>query len=199
MPWGLYRFHQSRLPHFITFTCYRRQSFLSTPTIRDAFLRVLERTRLRYDVLIYGFVVMPNHLHLLISEPKQGTIATVIQSLKIASTRYQKTHIWQRKADMGHKSQADHETQDSPFWQHRYYDRNVRDHEEFIAALKYIHRNPVKRGLVEKPEDWRWSSYRHYALDEQGIVAVESPWASYRRNHPSADRNQLSRTFAKDE
>jgi putative transposase len=92
VPWGLYRFHQSRLPHFITFTCYRRQPFLSTPIIRDALLTVLERTRLRYDFLIYGFVVMPNHVHLLISEPKQGTIATVIQCLKVAMARYQKTH-----------------------------------------------------------------------------------------------------------
>ncbi len=193
MPWGLYRFHQSRLPHFITFTCYRRQSFLNTPAVRDALLRILERTRLRYDLLIYGFVVMPNHVHLLISEPKQGTIATVIQSLKIACARYAKTHICQKKADMGHDVQA------KPFWQRRYYDRNVRDHEEFVNDLKYIHRNPLKRGLVKKPEDWPWSSYRHYALDEQGIVAVESPWAAYKRKHPSADRNQLSRICAKDE
>jgi putative transposase len=199
LPWGLYRFHQSRLPHFITFTCYRRQSLLSTPDTRDALLRILERTRLRYDFMIYGSVVMPNHVHLLISEPKQGTIATVIQSLKVASARYQKTHICQQKADMGHRTEArmGHEAQATAFWQCRYYDRNVRDNNEFIAALKYIHRNPVKRGLVEKPEDWPWSSYRHCALDEQGIVAVESPWAAYKRNHPSADRNQLSRIFAK--
>ena len=190
MPWGLYRFHHSRLPHFITFTCYRRQPFLNTPEVRDAFLRVLERTRLRYDFLIYGFVVMPSHVHLLISEPKQGMIATVIQALKIAYARYAKTHICQHKADMGHDEQT------TSFWQRRYYDRNVRDNEEFIAALKYIHRNPVSRGLVAQQEDWLWSRYRHYALDEPGIVAVESPWAAYKRKHPSADRNQLSRIFA---
>jgi putative transposase len=58
---------------------------------------------------------------------------------------------------------------------------------------------PVKRGLVEKPEDWRWSSYRHYAFHELGIVALESPWAAYKRKHLSADPNDLSRIFAKDE
>ncbi len=99
---------------------------------------------------------------------------------------------------MGHKA-VGHETQASPFWQRRHYDRNVRDHEEFINDLKYIHRNPVKRGLVKKPEDWPWSSYRHYALDEPGIVAVESTWAAYKRKHPSADRNQLPRIFARNE
>lgn len=57
--------------------------------------------------------------------------------------------------------------------------------------------NPVKRGLVEKPEDSPWSSYRHNALDGQAIVAIESPWAAHKRKHPSADRNQLSRIFWK--
>jgi len=135
-PWGLYRFHQSRLPHFVTFTCYRRQSFLNYPSVRDAFLRVLERTRLRYDFLVYGFVVMPNHIHLLISEPQCGTIATVIQWLKIASARHEKTHLCQTKPDMGH------DVQGRPFWQRRYYDRNVRNDEEFIHAFKYIHCKP---------------------------------------------------------
>ena len=87
VPWALYRFHQSRLPHFITFTCYRGQSYLNTSTRRDAFLNVLERTRQRYQFRVFGFVVMSNHIHLLISEPQQGTIATVIQSLKIASAK----------------------------------------------------------------------------------------------------------------
>jgi len=147
----------------------------------------------RYDFLIYGFVVMPNHVHLLISEPKNGTIATVIQSLKIATARYEKTHICQTKADMGHDAQG------TPFWQRRYYDRNVRDHEEFIAALKYIHRNPAKRGLVDKPEDWPWSSYRSYALHEHSLVSIETPWAAYKRKHPSTNPHELDRILAKKE
>ena len=157
-------------------------------------MSILERTRVRYDFFIYGFVVMPNHVHLLISEPKRDTVATVIQALKIASARYEKTHISQKMGDMGHKGTAS-----SSFWQRRYYDRNVRDNEEFVAALKYIHRNPVKRGLVSNPEDWQWSSYRSYALHEQGTVAVESPWAAYKRKHPYADPNNPSRIFALDE
>jgi hypothetical protein len=83
VPWGLYRFHQSRLPHFITFTCYRWQALLNTSEIRDVFLKILERARVRFDFLIYGFVIMPNHVHLLISEPMVGTLATVIQAIKI--------------------------------------------------------------------------------------------------------------------
>jgi putative transposase len=65
-----------------------------------------------------------------------------------------------------------------PFWQARYYDRNVRDYEEFTVKLRYLHRNPVERGLVAKPEDWKWSSYRHYALRETGVVEIESQWTA---------------------
>jgi hypothetical protein len=64
------------------------------------------------------------------------------------------------------------------FWQKRYYDRNLRDHREFVLKIGYIHRNPVKRGLVRSPEEWKWSSYRHYALREMGVVEIESKWTA---------------------
>src|SRR5579864_6820814 len=64
------------------------------------------------------------------------------------------------------------------FWQKRYYDRNVRDEREFVEKLRYIHRNPVKAGLCELPEGWPWSSFRHYALREKGIVEIESEWTA---------------------
>ena len=67
------------------------------------------------------------------------------------------------------------------FWQKRYYDRNVRDAREFSIKLRYLHRNPVKRGLVIDPTEWKWSSFRHYALREVGVVEIESKWtARYR-------------------
>ena len=76
MPRGLYRFHHSGTSHFITFTCYRRYSYLADPAIRDLFVQALERTRSLYRMNIYGFVVMPEHVHLLISEPERGTVAS---------------------------------------------------------------------------------------------------------------------------
>jgi putative transposase len=69
----------------------------------------------------------------------------------------------------------------SSFWQKRYYDRNVRDEREFKVKLRYLHRNPVKRGLVKDPADWKWSSFRHYALREVGPVEIESEWTAVDR------------------
>ena len=64
------------------------------------------------------------------------------------------------------------------FWQKRYYDCNVREEREFREKLRYIHRNPVKRGLVLEAGDWKWSSFRHYALREKGVVEIESEWTA---------------------
>ena len=73
-------------------------------------------------------------------------------------------------ANLGHASGV--------FWQKRYYDRNVRDEREFMEKLRYLHRNPVKAGLCELPEDWPWSSFRHYARREKGVVEIESEWTA---------------------
>lgn len=68
-----------------------------------------------------------------------------------------------------------------PFWQKRYYDRNIRNHKEFVKKLRYIHRNPVTAGLVDKPEDWKWSSFRHYLSGEWCGVEIESEWTARER------------------
>ena len=133
MPLGLYRFHHSRSPHFITFSCYHRFPHLADAAVRDLFIGTLERTRALYRMYAYGFVVMPEHVHLLVSAPQRGTVANAMQSLKIASAkRGKRVHVVR--------------DQSLPFWQKRYYDRNEWNHKEFLEKLKYIHRNPVKRG-----------------------------------------------------
>ena len=68
-----------------------------------------------------------------------------------------------------------------PFWQARYYDFNVWSEHKFVEKLRYIHRNPVQRGLVERPEEWAWSSFRHYANRDAGPVEIESYWTARRR------------------
>src|ERR1700691_983530 len=87
------------------------------------------------------------------------------------------------------------------FWQKRYYDRNVRDAREFSIKLRYLHRNPVKRGLVSDPAEWKWSSFRHllsryfrhYALREVGVVEIESEWTA--RDRETEAQGGPSRVF----
>jgi putative transposase len=82
MPSGLHRSYGAHHLHFITCSCYRRLPFLRAARSRDCFLSILEQTRERYRFVVVGYVVMPEHVHLLITEPERGTPSTVMQVLK---------------------------------------------------------------------------------------------------------------------
>jgi putative transposase len=143
----------------------------------------LERVRRSFRLQVYGYVVMPEHVHLLLSEPQQDassggtaplkpkdglngppvhTLADALKSLKQGVSRRL-------------IGEAEH------FWQKRYYDLNIRDYPQFVEKLRYIHRNPVRAGLCERPEDWEWSSFRHYATGCEGRVEIESEWTARKR------------------
>jgi putative transposase len=130
----------------------------------EIFFESLERTRHRYEMRVYGYVVMPEHVHLLVSEPKIDVLATVIQSLKVSLVR-----------------RSEKLRLEGTFWQKRYYDHNIREGNSFGEKLSYIPWNPVRRGLCAAPIDWKWSSFRRYATGELGPVEVESEWTMRRR------------------
>ena len=134
MPLGLQRFQQSKKSHFVTFTCYHRRQGFGGPAVYDLFVRVLEQMRCRFSMCIYGYVVMPEHVHLLVSEPQGALLAEAVHYLKLSLAKRLEAGV---------------------FWQKRYYDRNVRNEREFTEKLRYIHRNPVKRGLVKQPGEWK--------------------------------------------
>lgn len=67
------------------------------------------------------------------------------------------------------------------FWQARYYDFNIWSERKRVEKLRYMHRNPLDRGLVGNPEDWESSSFRHYVSGIEGIVEIESHWTARRR------------------
>ncbi len=162
---GLRRYQEGGDLHFVTTSCYRRMPLMGTARRRDLFLRVLERVRRNYRLVVIGYVVMPEHVHLLVSEPNERKLSTAIQALKLGFAR----KVRRRKRD-GQDELFESAPQRT--WQARYYDFNVRTRRKWIEKLQYIHRNPVKRGLVESPELWRWSSFRAYAFREKGTVGV---------------------------
>jgi putative transposase len=162
MPWSLKRYHHSGRLHYVTFSCYRRQPFLGSAAARDLFEIALEQARVQYQFYVKGYVVMPEHVHLLMNEPEAGEFASAVQAIKQSVSR---KLIGEREH----------------FWQKRYYDFNIWNYEKMVEKLKYIHRNPVKRGLVARPEDWKWSSFLHYATGVEGVVEIESEWTGRKR------------------
>jgi len=172
MPDGLKRLHHSGQSHFLTFSCYHRLPLLAQMRMEEAFLLALEQVRRRFALRVYGYVVMPEHAHLLVSEPAENRLAKAVQLLKM-------------KVSLEARKRGQRAAGESAFWQARYFDHNVRNQAGFVTQLRYIHRNPVKRGLCQAPEDWPWSSFRAWALGEVGLVEVESEMCAARRE---ADR-----------
>src|SRR5215467_691423 len=68
--------------HFVTFSCYRRRPYLGTARARNRFVRILQEVRIRHKFELVGYVVMPEHVHLLIGEPAKGNPSKVLQVLK---------------------------------------------------------------------------------------------------------------------
>lgn len=130
--------------------------------LRLSFEAALERVRRSYRLCVYGYVIMPEHVHLLLSEPERQTLAEALTSLKQGVAR---RLIGEAEA----------------FWQKRYYDFNVHTSKKFVEKLRYIHRNPVRRGLCQRPEDWEGSSFLHYATGCEGRVEIESELTARRR------------------
>lgn len=173
MPAGLKRYYGKGHLHFITFSCYQRLPLLKTVRARDVFVRELARVRDELRFRLIGYVVMPEHVHLLISEPPNGTPSTVLQKLKRrVACRLRKAR---RRTYTGQMPLPFEKCGEPPraFWQARFYDFNVYSQRKKIEKLKYMHANPVKRGLVSHPKNWVWSSWGDYFADEQGLLRID--------------------------
>lgn len=181
MPTGLKRYTGHDSLHFLTCSCYHRQPWLASAARRDLFLQVFEETRQRYQFVVIGYVVMPDHIHLLISEPEPGTPSTIMQVIKQRFAR----RVLNRKRR--HPKQASLWPEPAPHvWQKRFYDFHVWSERKRVEKLRYIHRNPVKEGLVQEPEQWVWSSYRSYAYGEPGMVKINQWPRAELRQRPAA-------------
>jgi REP-associated tyrosine transposase len=162
MPKNLKRYYGFGDLHFLTFSCYRRLPLLGTVRARTIFVQALATIRERYEFLLVGYVVMPDHVHLLISETDKGTPSTVLKVLKqrVARDLFAEKH---RAPAVGLPR----------FWQPRFYDFNAYSARKRREKLLYMHGNPVKRGLVENPNAWIWSSCSFYEKGEIGLVRID--------------------------
>ena len=160
--------------HFITFSCYRRRPLLGTPRARYQFVKILDQVRSRQHIQLIGYVVMPEHVHLLLSEPGRGNPSKVLQVLKQGVSRALRKR--RRKSSSAQLTlRFAPAPPDAPaFWQRRFYDFNVWSEKKLKEKLDYMHRNPVERKLVLHPKDWAWSSWSHYEKRETGLIRIDA-------------------------
>ena len=168
----LFRIYRRGHLHFITFSGYRRAPMLRSVHAKNTFVQILGQVRDRYGFSLVGYVVMPEHIHLLIGEPVKGTPSTVIQVLK---QRVSRRLRHKKRANPGQLNLAFARGGDSLpcVWQRRFYDFNVWSLKKRVEKLHYMHLNPLKRKLVNHPKDWPWSSFSFYSKPGTGLIRVD--------------------------
>src|SRR5438876_10727747 len=174
MPKGLKRHYGQKHFHLVTFCCYRRRRYLDTVRARSLFVKVLAELRAKYGFFLVGYVIMPDHVHLLISEPPRATPSVVLNALKQRVARYLRNNKRHLAAAQLPPSFMNAGVGLARFWQPRFYDFNVYSRHKKREKLEYMHGNPVKRGLVKSPDASMWSSFHLYEKGEPGLVPVDS-------------------------
>jgi putative transposase len=165
------RFHRRRgfnepgHAHELTFSCYRRYRYLTAERTCGWLAGAIERARTKHDFALWAFVFMPEHVHLTI-RPRQPdhTVSAILQSIKQPvgqrAVSYLEANAPQR---LPRASRRRGGTRERLFWQSGGgYDRNIDEPGTLMVMVDYLHWNPVRRGLVERAADWRWSSAGWY-------------------------------------
>jgi putative transposase len=176
--------------HFVTFSCYRRRPFLGGARARHCFVKILDQVRQRHHFQLVGYVVMPEHVHLVMSEPRKGNPSKTLQVLKQEVSRALRKRKRRPTAQLSLAFVSS--VMDSPaFWQRRFYDFNVWSERKLREKLGYMHRNPVERKLVSHPKDWPWSSWSHYEKGEVGLIRIDGlEDAEHRKGNTQTGKGQ---------
>ena len=171
MPKNLKRLTGRNDLHFITFCCYQRRTLLGSVRSRNLVIEILREVRAKYGFSLVGYVIMPEHVHLLISESSPVPPAKVIQVFKQRVSRRMrgKKRAGTRQLSLRFPEAG---VELRRFWQRRYYDFNVYSRKKLWEKLQYMHGNPVEERLVQHPRQWPWSSWSFYATGE-GILKMD--------------------------
>ncbi len=160
--------------HSLTFSCFKGRSFLSRDRTRQWFVEALSTARVGHHFDLWAYVLMPEHVHLLIFPRDDSySISDILRDLKQPVTckavAYIRTHAPSFLPMMRDQQPSGRTTY--RFWQRGGgYDRNLIEPRTIHSTIAYIHANPVRRGLVLSPDDWAWSSAQYFA--SQGDVPL---------------------------
>jgi putative transposase len=156
--------------HLLTFTCFHARPFLARDRSRNWFLEALSSASIKHGFHVWAYVVMPNHAHVLVFSPcSDYDVSKLLASIKLPVSRkalaFVRDHapeFLQQMADIQPDGDIHYR-----FWQRGGgYDRNLLETDTIIAAIEYIHANPIRKGLCNRADEWSWSS----ASDTRGIV-----------------------------
>jgi putative transposase len=161
--------------HELTFSCLGRRAFFTKDRTREYFVQAVAQAKARHRFHVWAYVIMPEHVHLVIWPARENyCISEILQSIKQSVSR--RAVHWVRANNPAGLRLLATGKPDRPyqFWlEGGGYDRNIRDGRALGEMMDYIHNNPVKRGLVARPEDWLWSSARDWAELAVGPIPID--------------------------
>ncbi len=162
--------------HFLTFSCYHRLPLLSKDRTRNWFVEALQASRQKYRFDLWAWVIMPEHVHLLIwpRRPKYKT-GLILADIKRPVGQRAIAFLAEHSPDFLERLTVRNRSRTyRRFWQAGPgQDRNVYDPKTAHEIIEYMHANPVRRGLVDRPEDWPWSSAAHWAGKQDIVLKVD--------------------------
>jgi len=169
------RYDEPGHAHELTFSCFRNQALLLEDDSRKCFADAVNAARNKHRFDVWAYVVMPEHVHLLV-RPRENdySVSAILKSIKQSVSR--KVIARLRRESPSLLASLASGRGDSPycFWQDGGgYDRNIRSGATLRHAIDYIHRNPVRRGLVGRPGDWLWSSFGDWELARAGPIPID--------------------------
>ena len=169
-------------PHALTFSCYKGRALLGQDRTREHLARAIRLAKKAHGFNVWAYVIMPEHVHLLILPRADNySISRILQSIKQPVARKAIAYLRKNRPEELKSLTTGQKGRPYRFWQDGGgYDRNVRSSDELKNVFDYIHYNPVRRGLVEAPEDWAWSSCPDWKGLGEGPIPLdkESYWHS---------------------
>ncbi len=167
------RFEEPGYARSLTFSCYHKLPLFSDPELCHLFLHYLNRARYKNPFEIWAYVVMPNHVHLLLYPKGTTSIRKMLQGLKRHTGLESIQHLLSKASPFLEKMEYEEKgCRTHRFWQRGGgYDRSLWTPANIIQNIEYIHSNPVRAGLVDDPLKWPWSSARAW----EGVVKEPIP------------------------
>jgi REP-associated tyrosine transposase len=177
----LRRYYGQNHLHFLTTGTYRRARVFDSERFKRRFIATLGKLRSELDFLIVGYVLMPEHIHLLLWPGERANPSQIMQKLEGRTARFilkalreNRENSWcQRMLGRFTLPSTVHDEAHFRVWQRRFYDMNIWTEKKILEKLNYMHNNPVQRSLVKEPGEWPWSSWRFYYLEDASLLAMD--------------------------
>jgi len=150
--------------YFFTVNLWRRKNSTLLLHHIDVLRDAIRWTRNRYPFLINGWVVLPDHMHCIITLPEQDTDYAL-------RWRLIKTQFSKNIDDDEWRPASRQKRGERGIWQRRYWEHSIRDEQDFVAHMNYVHFNPVKHGLVARVCDWPYSTF--HRLVQAGVYPLD--------------------------